>query len=184
MPPGPGYKEFFPAATRAAKNKATEREKARTTKPSGSPPDLNGRATPSLQNHNDESAGTSSRRQRDGSHPDILRSIADENDSVSGDILHTVGSASSTESSSTVFSSAATHQPWVQPQNPNLRLSPRSQPTTPHRPNTRRFLPTVSRSLDKIPRLPTELVPTTLPSLMGPLLLTQCYLTLSNVVLY
>jgi histone-lysine N-methyltransferase SETD1 len=110
MPPGPGYKEFFPAATRAAKNKATEREKARTSKPSGSPPDLNGRATPSVQHQNDETAGSSSRRQRDGSNSDTLRPIADEADSVAGDILHTVGSASSNESSSTVFSSSAAHQ--------------------------------------------------------------------------
>jgi histone-lysine N-methyltransferase SETD1 len=110
MPPGPGYKEFFPAATRAAKNKATEREKARTTKPSGSPPDLNGRATLSLQNQDDESSGTSARLQRDGSYSDNLRPIADEVDSVAGDIPHTVGSASSNESSSTVFSSSAAHQ--------------------------------------------------------------------------
>lgn len=108
-PPGPGYKEFFPAATRAAKNKAMEREKART-KAAGSPADLPGRATPSASYHNDESFGASSRPHRDASVPDIPHHPTDETEFIAGDMLHAVGSASSNESSSSIFSSSAIHQ--------------------------------------------------------------------------
>ena len=110
-PPGTGgatFAQFFPAAPRAAKDRAMERERGRRTaeSPSSNPAaDQNGRRTPAPRP--DEGAVTS-RSRRDGSASDIAHPATDDSESVQGDTLNTVGSASSHAStSSSVFSTSA-----------------------------------------------------------------------------
>ncbi|OIW29970.1 histone H3-K4 methyltransferase Set1 [Coniochaeta ligniaria NRRL 30616] len=110
-PPGPGYKEFFPAATRAAKDRAMGREKAKTEPPGSRLPapnsaDLNGRATASGFDFRDEGLTSSSQPLLNGS-SDTAHPPNDDADSLIGDAVQAVGSASSHESSSSVFSSSA-----------------------------------------------------------------------------
>lgn len=118
----PTFGQYFPAATRDAKNKATEREKART-KSTGSFAEHNGPtkpATPSASHYNDDRPNSSSARPyRDGSVPVIAYQAADDSEITGADMLHAVGSASSNESASSVFSSSsATNQAFGQVSKP------------------------------------------------------------------
>jgi [histone H3]-lysine4 N-trimethyltransferase SETD1 len=107
MPPpaGASFAQFFPTAPRAARDRALEREKARLkTADSPSSADQNGRQTPSARPDD----GTLSAFRRDVPILDGSRPPADDLDSLPGDTLHAIGSASSHASTaSTVFSSSA-----------------------------------------------------------------------------
>jgi histone-lysine N-methyltransferase SETD1 len=114
-PPGPGYKEFFPAATRAAKDRALEREKAKTETPPLRPQafyqhaDSSGHTTPSGQVRRDEAAPPppSSQYLPNGAASDTAHPLTDDAESLVGDAAQPIGSASSHESSNSVFSSSA-----------------------------------------------------------------------------
>lgn len=106
--PSAGFAQFFPAAPRAARDRATEREKARAkTHESATTPSA-------LPSAGVAGAGDTSNYQSpvgDGSPPDTSQPQADDRGSPVGDTLHTLGSASSYESTgSSVFSAAARQQ--------------------------------------------------------------------------
>ncbi|KAB5563293.1 SET1-like protein [Coniochaeta sp. 2T2.1] len=114
-PPGPGYKEFFPASTRAAKDRAMERERPKKDMPeprlsaSNTSSDLAaGRAFPSEPDRYE--GHTSSSQNQPNGLPDTAHPANDDTDSIIGDSVQAVGSASSHESSSSVFSSTAMQQ--------------------------------------------------------------------------
>ncbi|KAI2623283.1 histone H3-K4 methyltransferase Set1 [Hypoxylon sp. NC1633] len=95
MAPSAGYKEFFPNAPRAARDKANEREREKSS-----------RASEAIE----PDSKTATLAHRDGAKYDIssLSDVAhppiDDTESLQGDILNGVGSASShTSSASSVF---------------------------------------------------------------------------------
>lgn len=113
-PQSAGFKDFFPLATREAKNKAKERQKSKSKtvdSPSSQPSasdhdasilkarDLNAQSVDGGSGVITESATL------DGSVPDGAALVAEDNESVQGDLLNGVGSASSNTSTiSSVFS--------------------------------------------------------------------------------
>ncbi len=116
-PGGASFAQFFPSAPRAAKDRATERERAKTrvqeSPSSSSQPAANTNGYPSpiapsgSRPTDDASAsGLASRPSRDASASDASHPPPqpDDNESLSGDILNAVGSASSTSTSDSVFS--------------------------------------------------------------------------------
>ncbi|KAI4599930.1 histone methyltransferase set1 [Pestalotiopsis sp. 9143b] len=114
---GAGFAKFFPAAPRAAREKAAERERAKSRVSEGAA-DRDAK-TPSA--HASTSLTSSSASQpayRDGTKPDISTSDAahlnaEDTESIQGDMLNGIGSASSHASTaSSVFSHAsAVHAP-------------------------------------------------------------------------
>jgi [histone H3]-lysine4 N-trimethyltransferase SETD1 len=111
QPGPPGFKDFFPASTRAVKDR--EREKTRPdaagARATASESDFTGHGTSSDLDRRYEGQASLSRPQANG-FPDTAHPLNDDADSVMGDALPAVGSASSHESSSSVFSSSATQQ--------------------------------------------------------------------------
>lgn len=115
-PPGASFAQFFPTAPRAARDRAEERQRARKQasdlSPSASLADQRDAQTPNGL-PDDGLASTCSRR--DGSLSDAAQQppqpAADDAESLQGDTLNAVGSASSHGSSaaSSVFSSSARH---------------------------------------------------------------------------
>lgn len=104
---GAGFAKFFPAAPRAAREKAAERERAKSRVSEGSA-DRDAR-TPSIN-----ASSTSQPAHRDGIKPDISSTSdaaqphADDTESIQGDMLNGIGSASSHASTaSSVFSHAS-----------------------------------------------------------------------------
>lgn len=129
-PPGTSFAAFFPTAPRAARDKATEREKARLKAHEGStsssPSSLSTAtiasapaqqsAQPSVADPDAHVNGADPKPPPPSSHHDAAQLLSDgqtcltdDGDSPPGDILNVVGSASSHASSteSSVFSSAA-----------------------------------------------------------------------------
>lgn len=105
-PAGASFAQFFPAAPRAARDRATERERAKMKAhefSSASPADINGHRT-SLN------SAASSSQQCDvaANGRDAAHSLTEDAESLAGDTLNTGGSASSHDStSSSVFSAPA-----------------------------------------------------------------------------
>jgi len=111
MPPpsGASFAQFFPAAPRAARDRAKERERARTKTADSHPhsPSPSGRQTPILAAARQDDP-TVSRSRRDGSVSDAAHPATDDTESLAGDILNTVSSTSShTSAASSVFSSSS-----------------------------------------------------------------------------
>ncbi|KAK4239122.1 histone-lysine N-methyltransferase, H3 lysine-4 specific [Achaetomium macrosporum] len=112
-PAGASFAQFFPAAPRAARDRAMERERAKTKaqeSPSAQVADLNGHRTVltrSLSSQRDDGpiTGFTSRASLNGAGRDAAHFSTDETESVAGDTLNAAGSASShTSSSCSVFS--------------------------------------------------------------------------------
>ncbi|KAK9422014.1 putative Histone-lysine N-methyltransferase, H3 lysine-4 specific [Seiridium unicorne] len=104
---GAGFAKFFPAAPRAAREKAAERERAKSRVSEGSA-DRDARIPAT-------NSSTSQAAQRDGiksdpsSSSDAAHLPTDDNESLQGDILNGVGSASShVSTASSVFSHGST----------------------------------------------------------------------------
>ncbi|KAK4122243.1 SET1-like protein [Parathielavia appendiculata] len=115
-PAGASFAQFFPAAPRAARDRAMERERAKTRaqdSPSAQPADSNGRhipPNPSASSHSDNKppVGFTARSHVNGDRPDAAHPPTDENESLAGDMLNSRGSASShTSASSSLFSAPA-----------------------------------------------------------------------------
>lgn len=103
---GASFAEFFPSAPRAAKNKAKERERAKTRN-SGSPQVSLAADTESLAFNSRAEDASLGRKDREVDIPatDIPPPQVEENEFVPGDILNGVGSASShTSTGSSTFS--------------------------------------------------------------------------------
>ncbi|KAK6952280.1 histone methyltransferase set1 [Daldinia eschscholtzii] len=97
MAPSAGYKEFFPNAPRAARDKANEREREKSSRTSEAAENDSKAATPA---HRDGAKYDSSLS--DAAHPPT-----DDTESLQGDILNGVGSASSHASTaSSVFTTS------------------------------------------------------------------------------
>ncbi|KAI0012836.1 histone H3-K4 methyltransferase Set1 [Xylariaceae sp. FL0662B] len=96
MAPSAGYKEFFPNAPRAARDKANERERERSSRASEAADNDSRTATPA---HRDGAKYDSSLS--DAAHPPT-----DDTESLQGDTLNGVGSASSHASTISSMSSA------------------------------------------------------------------------------
>ncbi|KAI1106120.1 histone H3-K4 methyltransferase Set1 [Jackrogersella minutella] len=127
MAPSAGYKEFFPNAPRAARDKANEREREKSVKTSEATDNDTKIATPA---------------HRDGAKYDSLLSDAahpppiDDTESLQGDILNGVGSASShastTSSVFTTFNTSAAITASSRASNSNLTpLTTAGSPTYP-----------------------------------------------------
>ncbi|KAL2269698.1 hypothetical protein VTJ83DRAFT_1882 [Remersonia thermophila] len=120
-PSGASFAEFFPAAPRAARDRATERERSRNN-PQDPPPTrpLDSSAASSGQDH-DTVADASSRPHVNGpGHP-----AADDAELFNGDMLNASESASShTSASSTVFSASARLGGPSAARNANSQLTP------------------------------------------------------------
>ncbi|RYO84384.1 hypothetical protein DL762_004252 [Monosporascus cannonballus] len=103
MAPSAGYKEFFPNAPRAARNKANERERERERSARAlEVADQDSKTTAAAHTYRDGLKHDSSSLS-DAAHPPT-----EDSDSVQGDILNGVGSASSHASTvSSVFSASA-----------------------------------------------------------------------------
>jgi histone-lysine N-methyltransferase SETD1 len=159
-PAGASFAQFFPAAPRAARDRAMERERAKMRaqeSPSARPADTNGHRTPrnpSASSHLDDGpvAGFTSSSHVNGTAPHATRPPTDDTESLAGDTLNAGGSASShTSASSSVFSAptrpsasgalkrANNHQltPPTTIASPSSYLStaapPKAQSTTPRR---------------------------------------------------
>jgi len=133
MPPpaGASFAQYFPAAPRAARDRAIQREKAKlrsADSPSSSLGDLNGSHTPSSRT--DESGQSHGRRDE---HPaDAPPLPPDDTESLLGDTLNTVGSASSHASTaSSVFSSSAQQNGLAASKNLNHTLTPLTNADSP-----------------------------------------------------
>jgi len=114
-PAGASFAQFFPAAPRAARDRATERERAKTKAqefPSAQSADANGRCTPlnpsaSSPIVDGRVAGFASNSHLNGTSPHAVHPSTDDNESLAGDTLNAGGSASShTSTSSSAFSAA------------------------------------------------------------------------------
>lgn len=111
MAPSAGYKEFFPNAPRAARDKANEREREKSSRASEVADIDSKTATPA---HRDGAKYESSLS--DAAHPPT-----DDTESLQGDILNGVGSASSHASTaSSVFTSSAALNASSRASNSNL----------------------------------------------------------------
>ncbi|KAI1776103.1 histone H3-K4 methyltransferase Set1 [Hypoxylon cercidicola] len=101
MAPSAGYKEFFPNAPRAARDKANEREREKSTKTSEAADNDSKTEAPARRDGAKYDSSLS-----DAAHPPI-----DDTESLQGDILNGVGSASSHASTAssvfTTFNSSA-----------------------------------------------------------------------------
>ncbi|KAK3308563.1 SET1-like protein [Chaetomium strumarium] len=117
-PAGASFAQFFPAAPRAARDRAMERERAKAKaqeSPSAQAAGLNGQRTtltPSQSSQRDNGpipiTGFASRASMNGAGRDAAHFSTDENESLAGDTLNAAGSASShTSSSCSVFSAPA-----------------------------------------------------------------------------
>lgn len=112
-PSSASFAQFFPAAPRAARDRAMEREKEKAKREALEPPSstllvpdkpaLNGQSVPSATSRPDDPAVARSRR--DTSVSDPARTPADDIDALRADIPNTVGS----ESSHTSIASSATN---------------------------------------------------------------------------
>ncbi|KAI8965665.1 histone H3-K4 methyltransferase Set1 [Daldinia sp. FL1419] len=125
MAPSAGYKEFFPNAPRAARDKANEREREKSSRTSEAVEHDSKAATPA---HRDGAKHDSSLS--DAAHPPT-----DDTESLQGDILNGVGSASSHASTSssvfTTFNSSVAINASSRASNSNLTPPTSGSPTNP-----------------------------------------------------
>lgn len=135
-PAGAGFAQFFPAAPRAARDRATERERAKYKTQESSPVqpvDANGHRTPrnqSASSHHDDAPAASllSKPHMNG----IDRTPMDDPDSFAGDTLNTGGSSSSHAStSSSVFSAPTRPSASGAMRRSNTQLTPPTNLTSP-----------------------------------------------------
>ncbi|KAI1765552.1 histone H3-K4 methyltransferase Set1 [Hypoxylon sp. FL1150] len=114
MAPSAGYKEFFPNAPRVARDKANEREREKSTKTSDSADNDSKSEAPARRDGAKYESSFS-----DAAHPPI-----DDTESLQGDILNGVGSASSHASTGssvfTTFNSSAAMNASSRASNSNL----------------------------------------------------------------
>ncbi|CAJ2507767.1 Uu.00g089530.m01.CDS01 [Anthostomella pinea] len=101
MAPSAGYREFFPNAPRAARDKANERERERSNKITESADNPARTAPPALRDV----------AKHDSSLSDSVHPPTDDTQYPQGDILNGVGSASSYESTSSSIFSASNNPP-------------------------------------------------------------------------
>ncbi|KAI1338999.1 hypothetical protein F5Y15DRAFT_89286 [Xylariaceae sp. FL0016] len=132
MAPSAGYREFFPNAPRAAKDRANEREREKSSKVS-EPADASSRAVPSSRARDAPKNDTSS--------TDTQPSNDDTIEYPQGDMLNGIGSASSHASTtSSVFSSSnlavAMKAPSRASNNSVTPLTAAGSPIYPNTPNT------------------------------------------------
>ncbi|KAK3359239.1 SET1-like protein [Lasiosphaeria hispida] len=144
-PPGASFAQFFPAAPRAARDRAVERERARMKaqeSPSTRPVDTNGHRTPSSSSASraderpDHGSGLSSKSHPNGSVANAPHPPPDDIESLTGDTLTTVGSASSRASTaSSVFSATNQQNTMAAMRNSTTYLTPLTtidSPTSSH----------------------------------------------------
>ncbi|KAK4157203.1 SET1-like protein [Chaetomidium leptoderma] len=161
-PAGASFAQFFPAAPRAARDRAMERERAKIKaqeSPSSAQPvdaEANGRRTPlnpsvSSHNHDGPARGFTSRQHLNGTGPHVAQPSTDDAESLAGDTLNVGGSASShTSASSSAFSAPTRPSAPGAMKHSNTQLTPpttiaspssylsraapaKAQSTTPHR---------------------------------------------------
>jgi [histone H3]-lysine4 N-trimethyltransferase SETD1 len=134
-PPGASFAQFFPAAPRAARDRAVERDRERLKAqepPSAPVADTNCHRTPSRRSpsrgDNDFSSGSglTSKSHPNGLVTDAAPPPTDDTESLTGDTLNTVGSASShaSTSSSSLFSASAQQNAMAAVRNSNTDLTP------------------------------------------------------------
>jgi [histone H3]-lysine4 N-trimethyltransferase SETD1 len=138
-PPGASYAQFFPAAPRAARDRAVERDRERMRaqeSPSTRVADTNGHHTPlglSSPRADDGAVGAFpksltgliSKSHPNGSVADAALQPPDDTESLTGETLNTVGSASSHAStSSSLFSASTQHNAMSSVRNSNTYLTP------------------------------------------------------------
>ncbi|KAK4212121.1 histone-lysine N-methyltransferase, H3 lysine-4 specific [Rhypophila decipiens] len=133
-PSGTSFAQFFPAAPRAAKDRATERERAKMKAQESSTTqivDANGLQTASLLPSSHPSDDGSLPALASKSHPNgsltdaATHNHINETESLIGDTLHTVGSASShASSSSSVFSTSTQQNIMAAVRNSSSHLTP------------------------------------------------------------
>ncbi|KAH6640982.1 hypothetical protein F5144DRAFT_118887 [Chaetomium tenue] len=135
-PTGASFAQFFPAASRAARDRAMEREKVKMKAqetPLARPIDINGYhapLNPSASSHNDDEPATGfiSRPQLNGTAAHAAHPPTDDTESLAGDTLHAGGSASShTSASSSVFGAPTRPSATAAMKFSNTQLTP---PTT------------------------------------------------------
>ena len=130
-PPGASFAQFFPTAPRAARDRAIERERARTKdSPSTRAADTNGHLTPSGSSA-DQVTGASigavatSNYLPNGMVADAAPPLpADDAESLAGDMLNTLGSESSHGSTSSSLFSTSTQNAIAAMRNSNHYLTP------------------------------------------------------------
>lgn len=110
MAPSAGYKEFFPNAPRAARDKANERERERErTARASEAVDRNSRTATPTHPHTYAHRDGSNKHDSSSLISDAAHPSTDDSESVQGDILNGAGSASSHASTvSSVFSTSNT----------------------------------------------------------------------------
>ena len=139
-PGGASFAQFFPSAPRAAKDRATERERAKSRVQESSPTQAatanaataattNGHLSPlasSATQHADEAPGPglTSRTGRDGSVSDATHLQSDDVESLPGDTLNAVGSASSHASTASSVLSSSTRQSAIVTSKNSSHLTP------------------------------------------------------------
>ncbi|KAL7625446.1 histone methyltransferase set1 [Parahypoxylon ruwenzoriense] len=127
MAPSAGYKEFFPNAPRAARDKANEREREKFTKASESADADSKTATPAYRDGAKYDSSLS-----DAAHPPT-----DDTESLQGDILNGVGSASSHASTaSSVFTTSNPPAAMNASRASNSNLTPLTTVGSPAYPST------------------------------------------------
>lgn len=131
-PSGASFAQFFPAAPRVARDRAVERERAKSRSYESHctrVADTNGHRTPTGSQDSRQPEGIGlraintamSRSHRD----DALQPHTDDSESLAGDNLNTIGSTSSHESSSSsVFSTSAQHNAAATAKNLISYISP------------------------------------------------------------
>lgn len=109
-----GFADFFPAAPRAAKNKAKERQRAKSKtldSPSLPPVNTDQDATSTPKSRDDDAQAALSSGANDDVVQDTTILTAEDNEFQQGDLLNGVGSASShTSTVSSLFSAPGQHQ--------------------------------------------------------------------------
>jgi histone-lysine N-methyltransferase SETD1 len=139
-----GFADFFPAAPRAAKNKAKERQRAKSKaldSPSATPVNHQQEANTPARSRDENAQVDQSGNGSNGANPEPAVPLLDNSESPQGDLLNGVGSASSHASTiSSVFSAPPATTTFGGPSNLTPLTTADSSPpplvASPHHSNT------------------------------------------------
>jgi [histone H3]-lysine4 N-trimethyltransferase SETD1 len=139
-----GFADFFPAAPRAAKNKAKERQRAKSKaldSPSATPVNHQQEANTPARSRDENVQSDQAADGSNGANPEPAMPILDNSESPQGDLLNGVGSASSHASTiSSVFSAPPATTTFGGPSNLTPLTTADSSPpplvASPHHSNT------------------------------------------------
>jgi histone-lysine N-methyltransferase SETD1 len=163
-----GFADFFPAAPRAAKNKAKERQRAKSKaldSPSATPVNPQQEANTPARSRDETAQSEQSTDGPNGANIEPGVPILDASESPPGDLLNGVGSASSHASTiSSVFSAPPATATFGRPNNLTPLTTADSSPppvlASPHHSNTATAI-SLSRSLPVDSSFPEKEVPET-----------------------